>query len=385
MKLRLTLLVALAACAGADEGALVPVEIGSQNPDVTPDEPPHDVEFNRHGLPYFEPVSQETDELMNLVEDNPDLFPDSSPLPLISQIIHPLIAEKAAALREGRPMEVMKWHSALYHGTTFNGTPCYALGSDKIPCYFPIQKNQLTLQGGGSGKPFKCSAVSLAAGDINVLKMPKNLADIYMDGVLRGMTLQERTSIPMKVRASMPAGTLADPNILYCNAAQPAGKLATTRVFTAQFPSCQAGLPKHGVIDPTCAEQTTDVETEFYPARMYAQLIQSCGFTATQLATNTTTIDGYAQFVGVHEFLHSIGFGHFTTGVMKPSFACSAHVESINQVTALMSQPFVDAMTIYSGGHENDDGILHDTGLGGPNIGPVQNNVSSEDTTVLPH
>lgn len=368
---------ALFACAGEDQNAghVGHFEIGAQNPALTPNEPPHDVYEDRNGNPYWEPVTAEMDELMNVVEDNRDVFPDNNvdvPVPLLPEAVYAVLDEKSAALREGRPMDKEKWHSAVYHGLDAAGHPCYShqqagLSFTAQQCYFPTYKSQVVLLGGNPAiGPFLCSAVSLAAGD-GLIHMPKNLADLAMGSFLDGFLNQERQDITMFVRAvSMPPGvTHYEPTTLACSAAQPE-KIASTNVYWQDFAARQAGLPAHGGVDPSGAWQIIDNTVTFFPARLHRALQSKCGFTLAQLASDTTIIAGYSGYAGAHEFMHTLGFGHFTGGVMKPKFDCASRANSINQQRALMSPAMLQAITIYSGGHENDDGIIHDVGLPSP-------------------
>lgn len=387
MKRILTLTLALAACGAPGETPQEPVgrvaiDIGGQNPDVTPDEPPHDVEFTRNGDVYIEPVTRETDELMNIVADNPDLFPEERPLPLIPEIIHGLLDAKLTALRTGKPMEVEKWHSAIYHGQAASGAPCYGqhytgTGGDR-QCYFPLYKAAEIFTSGNSAGvgAYKCSAASLISSQI-----PKSLSDVFSDAALSAMLDLEHQSAGLWVRTPSTIGSGSGivyfPITLGCSPANPAG-LGKTRVFHPSPSSCQAGLASSNGVDPTCAVQTTDAEITIFPDPLYRVLQSTCGFTASSLSTNTTTIASYANWVGVHEYLHAMGFGHFTSGVMFPVFSCSSKVGSINGIVGLETQPLLDALTVYSGGHENDDGVLHDTGLGA--LGPVQSTTEGVTT-----
>lgn len=364
----LILLTGLLACGGgqSDEdpnlGPVETVAIGEQNPQVHADEAEHTVTHNQRGEAYIEAVTPEVDELYTLVDQHPDLFPADRPLPLVPEIIHGLVAEKLLALREGRPMEVAKWHSAVFHGTTHNGSPCYAPNSNGTICIFPQAKNVQLVQGDATYGAFNCTAASL-----NGSGMSKATADVVMSEAIYAMGLQDRPGIGMGIRGNPPPPSPFLQVKLSCNSAEPS-KMGDTWTSYHSQGSCQAGLPAHNGINPTCAMQSFVSNIVMYPVGLYNLLKNTCGYTATNLATNTTIFASFSHYIGTHELLHHMGFGHFTAGVMRANIGCdlSYQASSINSTTALVTLPFSSAVSIYSGGHENDDGILHDVGLSGP-------------------
>jgi hypothetical protein len=341
------------------------------------------------GTPAMEGITQAEFDAYELVGQYPEVFPESLPAPVSA--VHDILAAwesglsvedahkailsdaVASALPEGDiGISRQAWHSAVYHGDSTLGGACYAdttALNNTYDCWFPRYKSfKMTGVQHNPSRTLNCSNQALISWP-SVSHPTRAQHDQIMGGFISG-SLDNRNTFPGAVIDSVgTADGLFLTNTIDCS---PVNALAFTTIYHPQGQASQSGLAG----TPRSAKQYSHVDTTVNPMYIFQTVVDVCHETPT-----ADMLNRYSRYIGVHELLHAMGFNHFTSGVMRAGQGCGtsyrATENSINASIALVPQAFRDAIGIYSGGHESDDGVLHDTGL--TLFGPL--NSDAQDTS----
>lgn len=367
------LLIMITGCSGAPDAQDGEVLLNPPDPRAT-------VTMNSRGEHYIEPVTPEEDALYTLADSNSDIFPEDKPVPLF--LVEPMVDQKLAGVA---PVEVIsfgqtamgleaplssdvenKWNSAIYHGL-YSGQsyPCYSgvapAGGEK--CWFPKYKSLLLSFDPQFGF---CTQAGMT--------VPVNVAGGLMQEAQVAMTWLDWPAIGVYIRTSFPSDYTTYLIAPFTCVKTNNGHIGQAVITTPSNTARQAGLPHVvGGHDPEGAYQYTNVKFYFYPDMLYNFYVTTCH----KNADDTTQMAGAMHYSAAHEMFHVLGFGHFTTGVMRASLGCGAdfRANSINEVGALFSIQMSSALAGYEGSHNNNDGTIFQTNLLnlGPNGDPNQN------------
>lgn len=347
---------------------------------LNPPNPRATVTMNSRGERYIEPVTPEEDAAYDKVFAHPELFPEEKPVPL--EMVEPMLAQQAAgALAEDvvntgqvlmgleEPNEhnaANKWNSAIYYGHWAGESyPCYAGPSDTPggeKCWFPKYKNLLL--------SFATDGFCSQAG----MTVPSAVAGGLMQEAQVAMTWEDWPAIGVYLRTSFPSDFHEYLSAPFSCVKADNSHIGQAVIYVPSSTPRQAGLPHVvGGHDPAGAYQYSTVKFWFYPDTLYNFYVGTCH----KSAADTTQMAAAMHWSAVHEMFHALGFGHFTTGVMRGTLNCGAdfRASSINEVGALFTIQMSSALAGYEGSHNNNDGTIFQTNLLnlGPNGDPQQN------------
>jgi hypothetical protein len=184
------------------------------------------------------------------------------------------------------------WVSSYYYGIGSNG-PCYN-GPSGEKCYFPKFK-RLNFRVATGDIPASVSITEYAALQDGFVSGIKSL-----NGVASGVTVQQVTSG-------------ADTTVRGYFASEEDGSLGMGG-FEGLAHTQIANLP--GSAGPA-------VQIDGKIARFSAQALKNFVVNTCHLAGTTANLFAFAQYDGIHEGLHALGFDHFTTGIMKTHQQCN--------------------------------------------------------------
>jgi hypothetical protein len=226
------------------------------------------------------------------------------------------------------------WSSAEYYGLGHENKPCYSASGTPGLCRFPVLKQMRVVV---------TNTQCFDDPNITITEYAAVL-DGFRDGVLSlngaGTGVVVSTTSTSSHRLSIDCIPSSNTKDL--------GLGGFSGFEHTQIRNLPVG--PHGQ-DEGAAVQVDGSTATVSPTNIKAQLIR-CG-----LAGTPSQMRARAQYLGVHEGLHALGFAHFTTGVMRPTSICS------DLGIVPVAQGFRTALSIYSGSTSGGVNIV-DTGLG---------------------